>query len=96
MFVLLIFRYYLIMCMVNIMGFTRVTKKGQVTIPKKLRDRLNIREGDLVEVSIKGDCIIIKKAVRPTDRLLGLAEELRIKYNLSSVDLVREMRVEDE
>ncbi len=78
------------------MGFTRVTKKGQVTIPKKLRDRLNIKEGDLVEVSLKGNYIIIKKAVRPTDRLLGLAEELRLKHNLSSVELVREMRTEDE
>lgn len=78
------------------MGFTRVTKKGQVTIPKKLRDRLNIKEGDLVEVYLKGNYIIIKKAVRPTDRLLGLAEELRLKHNLSSVELVREMRTEDE
>ena len=78
------------------MGFTKVTKKGQVTIPKKLREKLKINEGDLVEVSIKGDYIIIKKAVRPTDKLLGIAEELRIKHNLSAVELVREMRMEDE
>ncbi len=32
------------------MSFVRVTRKGQVTLPKKLKDMLGIREGDLLLV----------------------------------------------
>ena len=78
------------------MSFTRITKKGQVTIPKKYRDRLNIREVDIVEISLKDDYIIIRKADDPVEKLLGLAEELRSKYKISAVELVRSMRMEDE
>jgi AbrB family looped-hinge helix DNA binding protein len=34
------------------MEATSVTSKGQVTIPKEIRDRLGIRQGTLVEFSL--------------------------------------------
>jgi AbrB family looped-hinge helix DNA binding protein len=40
----------------------RVTVKdrGQVTIPAKIRKNLMLRSGDLLEIEIRGGCIILK------------------------------------
>ena len=49
-----------------------VTKKGQVTIPKKLRDKLGVGEGDQVSFSLSEDgSILIRKA--PRTSILALA-----------------------
>jgi len=37
------------------MEATMVTSKGQVTIPKALRQRLGIRQGSRIEFSVVGD-----------------------------------------
>ena len=37
-----------------------ITTKGQVTIPKPLRDRFNLRPHDKVDFSINGDQIILR------------------------------------
>ena len=41
----------------------RVTSKGQVTIPKKVRERLKVRPRKDVGFEEKGDVVFIKKAV---------------------------------
>ena len=38
----------------------KVTYKGQITIPKAVRDALNIEEGDSVTLQIEGDHAILK------------------------------------
>ena len=38
-----------------------VTRRAQITIPKKIRDALGISEGDSVDVSLEDDKIIIIK-----------------------------------
>lgn len=70
---------------------TVVSEKGQVTIPKPLRERLGIRAGQVLELREEGGRIVATKAVaeagparaygilrlgRPTDQLM---EELRGK-----------------
>ena len=49
----------------------KVTRNYQVTIPASVRNRLGIREGDILEFHIEDDKIIIKKvsSVRPRVRL---------------------------
>ncbi|MCQ4448849.1 MAG: AbrB/MazE/SpoVT family DNA-binding domain-containing protein [Sulfolobales archaeon] len=49
----------------------KVTRNYQVTIPASIRNRLGIREGDILEFHIEDDKIIIKKAssVRPRIKL---------------------------
>ncbi len=39
-----------------------VSEKGQVTIPKKLRDRLGIRPGQRLDFSEKSGCLVAVKA----------------------------------
>jgi len=38
-----------------------VTKKGQVTIPKLVRDELHIKEGDSLHFEVKDDMLILKR-----------------------------------
>ena len=40
-------------------GLSKVTRHGQVTLPAAVRRALRIEEGDLVEVRISGDDIIL-------------------------------------
>jgi AbrB family looped-hinge helix DNA binding protein len=37
---------------------SRITQKGQVTIPKEIRDRLGIRPNDIGEFTIKENSVI--------------------------------------
>ncbi len=37
-----------------------MTRKGQVTIPKPIRDRLEVREGDKVFFVVRGDEVVLK------------------------------------
>ena len=39
----------------------RVSKRYQVVIPKEIRRKLNIREGDKILFEIEGDAVRIKK-----------------------------------
>jgi len=39
----------------------RLTSKGQVTIPKKVRTLLNVSYGDLIDFSVENQKIILKK-----------------------------------
>lgn len=57
----------------------RVTKRGQVTIPKQLRDELGIVAGITVTFERAGDTVVIRKSHDPrgcavVDRLRGLGD----------------------
>lgn len=41
--------------------FTRVSSKGQIVIPKDIRDNLGIQEGDLLAAVSEENFIILKK-----------------------------------
>jgi AbrB family looped-hinge helix DNA binding protein len=47
------------------MGVTSVTSKGQVTIPKELRQKFGIRQGSRVEVSLVGDHVEMRVRSSP-------------------------------
>ena len=48
------------------MGVTSVTSKGQVTIPKELRQRLGIRQGSHIEFSLVGDHVEMRVRRSPS------------------------------
>jgi AbrB family looped-hinge helix DNA binding protein len=48
-----------------------VTKKGQVTIPKPVRDQLHIKEGDSLHFEVKDDVLILKRKERKSLLSLG-------------------------
>lgn len=49
---------------------TRVGPKGQVVIPKPIRDRLGLKPGDRVRVEQEGEAVRVSKAVT-VDELVG-------------------------
>ncbi len=63
----------------------RVTSKGQVTIPKDIREALDIRDGDAVEFWIRGDELRVQRIGRP--------EELR--GSLKTPEHLKGMTVEE-
>lgn len=47
---------------------SRLTVKGQVTVPKDVRDQLGVKPGDRVAFEREGDRIVLRKAaVEPVD-----------------------------
>lgn len=55
----------------------RVTEKGQITIPKDLRDALGIGPGSEVEFERNDDAIVVRKAGDAPTRGRRIAERLR-------------------
>ncbi|WP_148882353.1 AbrB/MazE/SpoVT family DNA-binding domain-containing protein [Thermococcus aciditolerans] len=51
------------------MSITKVTRNYQITIPAEIRKALGIREGELLEVHIEGDKIVLKRLERKRKRL---------------------------
>ncbi len=66
-----------------------VAERGQVTIPKALRDRMGIRPSTVLEFSVKDGALIAVKAVKndPVSSVLGC-----LKAPRSSDDWVSELR----
>ena len=55
----------------------RVTEKGQITIPKELRNALGIGAGTEVEFERRKDAIVVRKARAATTRGTRVAARLR-------------------
>ncbi len=57
------------------MEMSRITSRGQTTIPKRIREAANLRPGDIVAFEIAGDHLRLRK-VEPgqDDYLEGLSE----------------------
>jgi AbrB family looped-hinge helix DNA binding protein len=55
---------------------SRVTERGQVTIPKSLRERLGIKAGQIIEFSEVDGRIVLHRQVasHPVDELFGILE----------------------
>jgi antitoxin PrlF len=53
-------------------NIAKVTSKGQVTIPKSIREQLHIREQDQLLFSVEGDTILVTPLRRrPLEQLRG-------------------------
>lgn len=48
-----------------------VTRKGQMTIPAKLRRQLGIEIGDQVEIELDGDYVIVRRSAMVASRTAG-------------------------
>jgi antitoxin PrlF len=72
----------------------RVTSKGQVTIPKKVRERLGVHPGEDVGFEEKDGLLVVSKVVTksPFEKWVGKLKHLKGKR---SDDLVKEARGHD-
>ena len=58
------------------MARVKVTRNYQVTIPREVRERIGLREGDYLEVSLDERGRIVMERVRPTRRTLRAGRRL--------------------
>ena len=65
---------------------TKVTSKGQATIPSAVRALLGVRGGDSVMFSIDGDTVTVKRAERLDAGFLRLATESFSDWNTPEAD----------
>jgi antitoxin PrlF len=64
----------------------KITSKGQITLPKKVRDLLHLREGGVVIFEQEADKIVIK----PAQSLLDYQGYLKGRAKAADVDTIRE------
>lgn len=79
------------------MELAKVTTKGQITIPKAIRDFLQIKEGSKIIFLQKGNDIVIKNAAmialeKIQDAFDGEAERLGLETEEDVVKMVKEYR----
>ena len=58
------------------MPISRLTRKGQITLPKEVRKALNLRMGDQVEVTVEGEVAILKPIKKRLDEVYGMLSDL--------------------
>ena len=76
-----------------IVGTSIISEKGQITIPKEIRDKLGIVQGDRLVFDLKGNEIIIKKT--GTNKVSKILKEQK-PWKISSVEFQRKLRDEWE
>lgn len=79
----------------------KVMAKGQVTIPKDVREVLGVTSGDRITFIVEGNTVrIINSAVYAMQvlqrEMLGEAERTGLTSDDDVVELVKELRDEDE
>lgn len=74
----------------------KVTRKYQITIPKNIREKLRIRVGDILKMSIKDEKIIVEPVVaRVRDPVKDMLSLIDKPLNIDAVRLVEESWDED-
>lgn len=81
----------------DVMELARVTTKGQITIPKSIREILNVKEGSQIIFLQRGNDIIIKNSAMIAleeiqDSFNGEAQRLGLKNDEDVVKMIKEYR----
>jgi AbrB family looped-hinge helix DNA binding protein len=77
----------------NKLKLTRVSRKGQVTIPEEMRKAFGINEGDfMLVVGVKG-LVMLKKLTLPAwEELLQQGERFAEKAHITREEILRAVR----
>lgn len=79
----------------------KVMAKGQVTIPKEVREVLRLKNGDKVTFIVEGNNVrVVNAAVYAMEmfarEMKGEAEKAGVSSDEDVIDLIKELRSEDE
>ncbi len=62
------------------MNLAKITSKGQMTIPKKVREAAHLTEGDVISFVVEGDRVTLRK-LAPADDYLRSVEATLSEWN---------------
>jgi AbrB family looped-hinge helix DNA binding protein len=68
----------------------KIDNKGRILIPKELRDKLDLRTGDVLKVYIKGDSIILKKSSKIKENSYRVLSKILSGVTLDRIAAERE------
>ena len=64
-----------------------ITSKGQVTVPKPVRDRLHLKAGDRIDFVLEDDgCVRVTPVNASVTRLKGMVPKPEIPVSLEAMD----------
>ena len=67
-----------------------VAERGQITLPKAVRDALGLTKGTLLKVELDGSRIILRKNV--DDAISRVRGRFKLPEGLTTDDIMRELR----
>jgi len=75
-------------------GTYKITRQGQITLPAEARERLNLEEGDIVDLYYDSDIVLIKKKKAPLkvfEELSTIASKRFREKNITKEDIGKEI-----
>ena len=77
----------------NEVVITRLSSKGQIVLPKALREALGLRSGEIFAMFGEEDTIVLKKIDLPSEaefeELLKWGEKYAKKHKISKKDIIK-------
>lgn len=73
------------------MNLARITSKGQMTIPKKVREAAHLAEGDVISFVVEGDRVTLRKLVPDDDYLRSVQGTLSEWNSLEDEEAWRDL-----
>ncbi len=73
--------------------YTKITSKGQITIPTKLRNNLSIPIGSKIELIQQDNCIIMLPLVKSLDKLQKVLPKAHKKLSIKEMDDIIQNRL---
>lgn len=71
--------------------FTRLSSKGQIVVPRRIRDRLHLADGEIFLIFGTDDTLILKRVQKPTTatfkKMLARGRKLAKERGLSPKDI---------
>jgi len=77
------------------MNIVKISSKGQITIPKNVREILNLKPGDRIEIKVKDNFAILEPLRKPSESMKGIGLRVKKKLGITAVELVHELRREE-
>ena len=63
-----------------------ITSKGQVTLPKPIREKLHLRPGDKIDFVLDGDGLRVTPVTAPVTELKGMVPKPAVPVSLQEMD----------
>ena len=79
------------MLKINEVEKIKVWERGQITIPKELRDELEIKENDILFVEKLGRGILLRPTESVISKIQKKGEELMLQKGLTVEDLIEDL-----